>query len=71
MFMVVHHMAAVQLAYVTFHDKTNLAYCADNRFLVKATITKYNLWTIAPANLKSLARVIMEIWDKMYPDRPY
>ena len=52
----------------------NQSYCAasDDRFLVKATITitKYNLWTIAPANLKSLARVVMEIWAKMYPDRP-
>ena len=41
------------------------------KFWVKATITNYNLWTIAPANLKSLARVVMEIWTKMYPDRPY
>jgi hypothetical protein len=46
-------------------------YCADNWFWVKATITNYNLWTIAPANLKSLARVVMEIWAKIYPDRPY
>ena len=48
----------------------NQPYCTDNRFLVKATITKYNLWTIAPANLKSLACVVMDIWAKMYPDRP-
>ena len=26
-------------------------YCVDNRYLVKVTITKYNLWIIAPANL--------------------
>ena len=26
---------------------------------------------IAPANLKPLACVVMEIWAKMYPDRPY
>ena len=32
--------------------------------LIKATITNYNLWTIAPAYLKSLAHVVMEIWAK-------
>ena len=34
------------------------------KFWVKATIINYNLWTIAPANLKPLARVVMEIWAK-------
>ena len=45
----------------------NQPYCADNQVLVKAN---YNLWTISPANLKSLACVVMEIWAKMYLDRP-
>ena len=45
--------------HVTFHGKTS--HCADNRFLAKATTTKYNPCTIAPANLKSLARVVMEM----------
>jgi hypothetical protein len=42
----------------------------NNRFWVKATITitNYDLWT---ANLKSLARVVMEIRAKIYLDRPY
>ena len=34
------------------------------RNLVKASITNYILWTIAPANLKSLALVVMVIWVK-------
>ena len=33
-----------------------------------ATITKYNLGTIVPANLKSLACVVMDvIMSKIYP----
>ena len=33
--------------------RENQAYCTEKFFWVKATITNYNLWTIAPANLKS------------------
>ena len=53
--------------------KKNQPYSAQNRFWVKATITNYDLWTTASANLKSLARVFLEIpvRVKMYPDRPY
>ena len=49
----------------------NQPYCTQDRFWVKATITKYDLWTTDPANLKSLTPVSSEIWAKMYPDRPY
>ena len=42
----------------------NQAYCADNRFWVKTTITNYNLWTTDPANLKSQTCVGSEIWAK-------
>ena len=52
-------------------NKKKNAYCADNRFWLKATIIDYNLWTAAPANLKSLARVVVDIRAKMYPDCPY
>ena len=48
------------MKYVTLHEETK--HNAQNIFfLVKATITNYNLRTIAPANLKSLACVVMEI----------
>ena len=59
------HLSWEQL-FVTFRDK-NQPYCADivNWFWVKATITNYNLWTIATANLKSLAHVLMERWANM------
>ena len=40
-------------------------------FWVKATITKYNLWSTDHANLKSLAPVGSEIWARMYLDRLY
>ena len=40
-------------------------------FLLKATITKYDLWTTDPANLKFLAPVGLKIWAKMYPDHWY
>ena len=55
--------------YVTVHEKT--MHNAPKKIWVKATITNYNLWTIAPANLKSLACVVMEIWAKIYPDCLY
>ena len=42
----------------------NQAQRVEKNFWVKATITNYNHWTIAPANLKSLAGVVMEIWAK-------
>ena len=51
------------LAYVTIHEKT--MHIALKYFWGKATITNYNLGTIAPANLKSLARVVKEIWEKI------
>ena len=40
-------------------------------FWVKATITKYNLWSADHANLKSLAPVGSEIWARMYLDCLY
>ena len=43
------------------HPWQNQPYCADNHFWVKATIANYNLWTAAPANLKSLAQVLVAI----------
>ena len=48
--------------YNMWPSMTKQPYCADNQFLVKATIANYNLWTIASTNLKSLACVVMEIW---------
>ena len=49
----------------------NQPYCTLNRFWVKVTITNYDLWTTAPANLKSLDHVDLEIWAEMYPDHQY
>ena len=40
-------------------------------FWVKATITKYNLWSTDHANLKSLVPVGSEIWARMYLDCLY
>ena len=47
--------------YICDRPRENQPYCADNHFFVKATIANYNLWTSAPANLKSLASVVTEI----------
>ena len=59
--------------YICDRLRENQPYCAGNHFLVKtsSTIAYFNLWTGAPANLKSPAREVTEIQAKIHPDSPY
>ena len=44
----------------TMHNVSNVQKFVE----LNATITNYNLWTVARANLKSLVHAVMEIWAK-------
>ena len=56
---------------IMWRSMTKPTILGTTSFWVKATITKYNLWSTDHANLKSLAPIGSEIWTRMYLDRLY
>ena len=65
-------LSAIINTYIVWPSMRKPCIMCWKKVWVKATITNYNLWTIAPANLKSLTCVVMEIWAKInIPDCPY